>query len=248
MTGWMRHRDCAARSASSGRSRYGVVPRYSICANPPSLNGQTSSTAINKTHFPIGATKKAFEESAVNKFKRAPDAAKKIVCALRPYRGGADAFYQIHQLDILDKHTALIPVEILNGKVGMKFHPFAFPPSGEAKDIHIVANFPVVYSDFRSSRPLQDGDVVFSAPIANSASAFVDDGPEVDLPLPPYPDLQFTFEIAFGKNQIMDGQPIIPTLKQFIDFIESVIVIMQKRFFPSWGTPPCSGYDINLLS
>ena len=193
--------------------------------------GKTSNSAIKETYFPIASTQQDFENLLVKRLHYATDAVRQFVRNLKPYKGGADTFYQLHQLDIVDKHTSLIPVGIGHGKVGMKYPLMFLARPGESENGHF-ARYPVIYSDFRSSLPLQDGDIIFSAPVVTAHLMIIGNGPQINLPLPPDPDLQFTFEIAFGKDQIMDGQAVIPTLKQFIDFIESVVRITQNKFFP----------------
>ncbi|OFW57589.1 MAG: hypothetical protein A2133_03400 [Actinobacteria bacterium RBG_16_64_13] len=58
--------------------------------------------------------------------------------------------------------------------------------------------------------PLQDGDEIYRVLAAGRASH----GNK-------YPD--FTFEIAFGEGEIVEGEPLIPTLAQFVGLIEGVV-------------------------
>lgn len=59
--------------------------------------------------------------------------------------------------------------------------------------------------------PLQDGAIVFAAPIG-----------EIDY------DPQVTIQVAFGEGQIAEGEPMIPTLNQLVDFTERLINIFAK--------------------
>jgi len=159
--------------------------------------------------------------------------ARQIISDLRPYKGGADAFYQIHKLDIIDKHRALIPVGINRGHIGVKVEPIKIPMARNPEHHQTIHFSPVPISSWRSSRPLKDGDVIFMKP-ASYTSTLIMKGPtgetRFNLPIPQDPNFEFTFEIAFGKDQVVDGEPVIPTLKQFIDFTEGAISIISKRF------------------
>jgi hypothetical protein len=40
---------------------------------------------------------------------------------------------------------------------------------------------------------------------------------------------ELLFEVAFGEGQIIDGQPVLPSLQQLIDFVERVTDIFARR-------------------
>jgi hypothetical protein len=74
-------------------------------------NGYTSRTAIEDTQFPVGSSRDSFR---TEKIRRAPKGAIEAIKRLEPYKGGkGHAIWEIHQLDILDKHRVLIPVGML---------------------------------------------------------------------------------------------------------------------------------------
>jgi hypothetical protein len=47
----------------------------------------------------------------------------------------------------------------------------------------------------------------------------------------PEPNPQVTIEIAFGEGQIVDGEPVLPTLKHFIQIVERITNIADRYFF-----------------
>jgi len=49
-------------------------------------------------------------------------------------------------------------------------------------------------------------------------------------------DFNFTFEVAFGEGQIFDGDAVIPTLHELINFTERLINIFALHIFrvQSW--------------
>jgi len=64
----------------------------------------------NGVHFPFGSNVEHFERMIIDKhFNRASDAAIDLLRKLRPYRQGNEALRALHDLDIQDKHRALIP-------------------------------------------------------------------------------------------------------------------------------------------
>ena len=65
----------------------------------------------NGVYFPFGNDEKSFIESIRSKnFHRAGSKAVEIISSLRPYKGGNTELRALHDLDIQDKHKALILV------------------------------------------------------------------------------------------------------------------------------------------
>ncbi len=44
-------------------------------------------------------------------------------------------------------------------------------------------------------------------------------------------DIQFALDIAFGKNLVVEGQPVVPTLFQLVQFTERVVDIIDRNIF-----------------
>lgn len=192
--------------------------------------GKDSKTAVSETYFPIGTTEESFEDSLNSRFRRASDNAKRIVRRLKPYQSGRGAFWQLHQLDILDKHTSIVPVGIGGGKMGFRPKPPPFILLREAPPEGIdPVELPIMWFNLVARYPLKHGEVIAHAP-KSVASVILGppDMPQFNLPVPPDPEFQFAVHIAFGEGQVVDGEPVIPTIKQFIDFIERVVEIFEK--------------------
>ena len=183
-------------------------------------NGKTSTSVIKNTYFPIGATKEVFEKKLPSDLSGASVNARKIVERLKPYKGGTDAFWRLHQLDILDKHTSLIPVGASHTRVLWKVG-FAglFEKMGVTNLSDVPDMAPLALTPTETQYPLKNGDVIF-------AYGF---GPDTEGKFKG--DFKFTLGIAFGEGQIVDGQPLIPTLKQFVDFTERVVNIFARHVF-----------------
>ena len=170
-------------------------------------NGTTSKDILKNTYFPIGTCKAGFEKLLPNYLRGASPDARRLVERLKPYPGGTDAFRRLHDLDVLDKHSAIVPVGLAHTgavwEVGLVIEGMTLPeislPFAPKKPIY----------------PLKDGDVIAS-------SKHFSGGPHKE-------NLDAAFSIAFGEGQIVDGESVIPTLQQFIDFVERVIGIFAKH-------------------
>ncbi|MEJ0094478.1 MAG: hypothetical protein WDN46_13890 [Methylocella sp.] len=60
--------------------------------------------------FPIMGSAKSFEEACVRKLKNVPLKAQRFIQRLKPYQGGNTLLWQISELDNMDKHNAIVPV------------------------------------------------------------------------------------------------------------------------------------------
>jgi hypothetical protein len=165
--------------------------------------------SYNHVHFVIRESKDEFEKALPGNIKGASADARQIIEDLKPYKGGNEAFYILHQLDITDKHKAIIPVGAAQRSVTIDLSEGlrqAFP------DRH--GGLAPMFIDLRPSVrcfPLQDGATVFSTPIDDKL----------------HDDIKVTVEIAFGEGQILQGEPIDPTLAQMINFVESVFEFVE---------------------
>jgi hypothetical protein len=183
-------------------------------------NGEKSTAIIRKTYFPIGASEAIFEKKLPDDLAGASDAAREMVKGLKPYKGGTDAFYRLHQLDILDKHSALIPVGASNTRVGIKFPTAHMFETMGVTDKSEIPELPFVFfSPATPIFPLKNGDVIFKYGF----------GPDIDGKFKG--EHQFALDIAFGEGQIIDGQPVVPSLNQFVDLVQSAVEIFDRNLF-----------------
>lgn len=70
-----------------------------------------SGAEPKKVYFPFGRDAAGFESELKLKMGQAPDAIKDIVRGLKPYPGGNDLLRAMHDLDIGDKHIAVMKAE-----------------------------------------------------------------------------------------------------------------------------------------
>jgi hypothetical protein len=91
------------------------------------LNGQDDSDV----YFPFSASEAVFDRAIKRcNMDRASAEAVAVLRSLKPYRGGNEALRAVHDLDIMDKHRALIPTTDM---VGAPDVPWANEPGASAR-------------------------------------------------------------------------------------------------------------------
>jgi len=134
----------------------------------------------------------------------------KIISDLKPYRGGNDALRAIHDMNILDKHRALVPV-IAGGA-----SPAAMIGFNPAQP----TNVPSIKSKIH-----RDGQyLVVMPPVSN---------------LPPGTELFAEWVIIFGTEAgPLAGCEVIKTINHLMHLTESIVQLFRTRFpgpYPSLG-------------
>lgn len=167
---------------------------------------------LERCAFPVGQSlnsyKEARQKSVVNKV--AP-LALDVIDAIKPYKGGNDAIWRLHELNRIDKHRKLCVV-------GSAFHSMDIGPSLRSmaqknmrglagfEDIEIPLFEMVVHPTDRMC-PLKVGDVLYF------------DAPEAEM----HEDMKFSFQVAFGELGVTDGEPVGELCRQSIDLIDNLI-------------------------
>lgn len=161
------------------------------------------------TGFPIGENVDEFEAGLRKKAAGIPAEAARVMRSFHPYKSGHDALdvlWKLHRLDVLDKHRLLIPV----GAAHRSTIITAVVEAPELETPVALAPFPFVTP--KAVFPLKDGTEILRL------------APEPDFPnLKINTKYQPTFEIAFGEGQIVDGEPIVPTLQRFLTIVSGVV-------------------------
>jgi hypothetical protein len=162
-----------------------------------------------KTGFPVYDSIEKYEADPFGKIKliRRKESINAIT-ATKPYKGGNDALWKLHQLNIRDKHHMLIVAGMSFGTVDAfsHFKRMGIMPSE-------IDTKGLVWRVAGKSRicPLKVGDVLFRSPSA-----------EVDE------QIKFTCEIAFNESGICEGEPLLETLHGMAQLVGNLI----SDFFP----------------
>jgi len=180
------------------------------------------------TYFPFAKNPADFEPKVLReRMKGASPKAITFAKRLKPYPGGNEALWKLHALDLLDKHQAIIPVGAAHTGLNPDF-AHVIPPidtlSPKIRDMdetmrRFLKERPI-FLNVRGSKgwfPMQDNTILLTLPAPKAGQ--------------PKPNPQFTFEIAFGEGQIIDGEPVVETLQSFIKLAERIAKIAQRHFF-----------------
>lgn len=165
------------------------------------------------TAFPIYRSANDFEAGFSGKVCGASTKAIQIIRSLKPYKGGNEALWRIYCLDITDKHRLILSVGATHRNIIMSLGLRLPWKGGE-----IVKSPPIAIRPADRQYPLKDDAEVMRV----KAAARTSDSKVA-------PDYQFTFEVAFGDGEVVQGEPVLPTLQQLINSVEGVIDILLTK-------------------
>jgi hypothetical protein len=145
---------------------------------------------------------------------KVPGASRKVIKALKaeePYFGGKGQYlWTIDHLDILDKHQLILPV-------GASYEVRVDVGSRLRRAVGTTSDAPFKPEDIPSTwvtfipvnkYPLAPGLALYSAPTQEFEG---------------HDDPQFTLDIAFGKPQVLEGEPVVRTLRDLVNRTERLI-------------------------
>jgi len=167
------------------------------------------------TGFPIynsvDAFTDAFKSGYPAKVEGAPDEAVDLIKATKPYKGGNDALWYIHRLDIVDKHSLLIAV--ISRREGtvydMSHHRVTWDSIHNPSRIAEAWKWWSLEHFDDYTGPLKEGAVIDRIPAQFRS--------HVDV------DPQFAFRVSFGENEVVQGQAILPALYNYVNFVEGIV-------------------------
>jgi hypothetical protein len=156
---------------------------------------------IKKVDFPFASEgdslNKRIKERKIH--RAGPDIVQIIKC-LKPYKGGDNALWAIHDLDITDKHQLILPVVFLGGipdvkttfqsEIAITFQDYFICPVHDGTQINVIA----------ASPDMQVGE-----------------------------KLKARFDVTFGDIDIFKSQSIVPTLIQLAELVEGIIDRFERH-------------------
>jgi hypothetical protein len=162
---------------------------------------------VSQTYFPFGKTKDIFESPEVQrKVKKLSAEAITCINALKPYKGGNDLLYAIHELDLAEKHTKLLPVGIVTPAMGLNL---SLPGAGQ-RGIPIRLMYP-------RWENLHEGMVLISGEIGTN----------------PKGEFRLSLNVAFAEADGVKGQPVVVTLNQMASLVSDIIETFERNLFKS---------------
>lgn len=170
------------------------------------------------TGFPISNSAKKFGKTGLGKVEGASADAIRLLRALKPYKGGCEPLWWLHKLNIEDKHHLLVPIGAAIETVGL--HLTLHTPWGESLQAPRFIGRPGPTDQRFVHIPLEDGMELNRATRASM-------GNDIALDM----DYSYTFDIAFYKTGVLEGESLFPTVMQLADFIERILEIFDRRVF-----------------
>jgi hypothetical protein len=174
----------------------------------PAVVGQVPFTHI---YFPICKSLKEYSTKSVRKTYGMPQSAKDRIDAFKPYLGGDDRLWNLHQLDIVDKHRLLTTTATVVTKMAfdvdaawveesfkgfIKFSPGSFPK----RVVYLPAPKPLF--------PMEKGAMLYAVAGNHETNKRIN----------------LTFDIAFGESEVFAGKLLIETLSELTNLVQSIVL------------------------
>lgn len=178
------------------------------------------------TGFPVFknavAFANAFKSGVPGQIKGAPKMAVDLIKRAKPYKGGEGAFWRLHQLDIADKHKLLVPVGAAYESLILDFAR-AFDNMPDLPPELVVPpeiSMPIGIRPADRQFPLEDGAELFRVPAPTRG----------DVASQMYDNPKFTFAVALGKGEVVEGEPLLETLHELVQFVEGFVELFPPLF------------------
>lgn len=196
------------------------------------------SGSTSQTYFPFGKTAQIFEDEVRRKVKKLPADAIAIIRQLKPYKGGDDLLWAIHDLDREDKHVGLRPVNLGSAyttNAELALHSGKIIRVGPRSGAHMVpddkGNLTQTTHGVQprietNGPPGRRNHVVYDSP--DNSMEFLTTTPGAKFE----GDFEPTLNIAFAQVSGADGQPIVQVLSDMRDLVERILLAFDRRFFP----------------
>jgi len=167
------------------------------------LVGTRGVTPSRRVYFPIADDGTKYKTEKPGRVKGMRQDAIDAIDALKPYKGGNDPLWRLHRLSIVDKHRLLIAV-------GSAFRSINVAPLLERQFPGVAGKVtlpPLWLKPADRLFPLKQGDELFA-----------------DLPDTEVVDkVGFAFDLAFGEPQVVEGEPLLPTLQGMADLVDKIV-------------------------
>lgn len=166
------------------------------------------------TSFPISpnATKYMSPESR-RKVEGIRQEAKKAIDALKPYKGGNDTLWHLHQLNNIDKHRLIMTVgatDRAHSVTPATMEQIRKTWNGSHPGVPLPSSI-TGYAFFEPSRtphfPLKAGDELIRLPVDSELNK----------------QMKFLFDIAFGESEVVHGQPLLETLHKMAKLVSDIL-------------------------
>lgn len=176
--------------------------------------GTNGKGPFKHIYFPIADDDKKYKNQRMGQLRGLRPDAIKAIDAIKPYKGSNDLLWQLHKLNIIDKHRQLVTVGSAYGSVNIgpglsRKMKKTWEESG-FEGAEMIPSLDLFLRPADNLFPLKTGDELYiSEPDA-----------EVD------PQMQFKFVIVFGES-IAEGEPLLQLLHQMIKMVNDIVLSLK---------------------
>jgi hypothetical protein len=168
-------------------------------------------TVVQQTCFPIFKSADEYKAHRTGKVKGMHKDAVDLIDRAKPYKGGNDGLWLIHDLNRIDKHRLLLPVASYSEGMSIGVAPCVL--------------------EFQSSGfdALEDGatlPIVAEVALVSGLVMEMNDDP------------QFTFAVAFREPEIIKGDPMVPLFYEMVHLVERVVDLFVPHLQSRHTHPP----------
>lgn len=163
-----------------------------------------------RTAFPVWRSQADFESGRPGDATGISDEALDVLYGLKPYKGGNDALWRLHKLDIVDKHRLVLAVATGYQQVVMDVGAIAQEifnrrPGPEGRTWNLPsAPVPINPAD---RADINVGTVLFQAPLGDKS----------------YDNVKFNIEVALYEPEVPEGESLIKSLYEMARFVDEVV-------------------------
>jgi hypothetical protein len=177
---------------------------YLACA----LVEANGGTISRSTAFPICESLQKYQAEASGKIKGMRKEACEAIERTKPYCGGNNTLWGIHELDRIDKHRLLVTVASVLNKFGYEI--------GLRELQNVVLGFDEPIDLPRSTVWFNPPDRKFGAKKGDVIFSMFGNY-EADK------NVKFTFDVALGEPEVLKGKSLLETLKAAVDTVEDLL-------------------------
>jgi hypothetical protein len=161
----------------------------------------SGGTPSASTGFPIAETPDEYAEISAGRLAGLGVEVQELVHRLRPYRYGNPALWRLNRLDAAGRQVGIQPVAAATKSLIDVFSNLDFPNT----PIPISPGYP-----YKAVFPIENGTELARVARAHTSS-------QLNV------NAQGAFYIAFGEPAVIQGEPLLPTLRTLIRVTESAV-------------------------
>ncbi|MGD9852471.1 MAG: hypothetical protein AB7T38_14530 [Nitrospirales bacterium] len=191
--------------------------------------GKNSEGPFNYVYFPFSENEEKYQKRKLQKLKGAKQNVLDLMDKVKPYKGGNNILWRLHELNNIDKHRLLITVggayntinlgTMMENMIGRLRQSLVL--SRETGRMTLDCSGPIEerFKQDKIDYPMKVKDRQFPLRIGAELSSGIECRPE-----------DFTFYVAFGEPGFDDGNPMLEILGQMAEQVESIVLEFKPIF------------------